>query len=76
MERLERYLAAGHINLLQSDVDAIEKAGAEPHDLALSDPELRTTWTRLNRVALLLFSAYIAYHWLRIEFTEQREYAY
>jgi len=76
VERLERYLAAGDINLSQSDVDAIEKAGAEPHDLAPPDSELRTTWARLNRVALLLFSAYIAYHWLRIEFSEQREYAY
>ena len=64
------------MDLSESDVAAIEKAGAEPYDLPLYDSESRTTWRRLNLVALLLFSGYIVYHWLRIEFTERREYAY
>ena len=75
-ERLLRYLEAGDIDLSKSDVAAIDKAGAEPYDPPFSHSESRSAWRRLNCVALLLFTGYIAYHWLRIEFSERREYAY
>ena len=53
VERLSKYLAAGNIDLSESDVAAIDKAGAEPYDPPLSDFESMTTCRSLKCVALL-----------------------